>query len=577
MASDGAAPPPPSKVARIYMPVSGLEVCLLDVGRFVALSGYAKACRRLAFVSRDFYGEDDYLVAGKLLTYGPKKRTRLMSLARKRDKRRVSLLLKVGANANAADTGGLTPLLLASGRGHAVVVDMLLRNGADVDAEDARGRTALHHATAGQHLDVVRLLLAWSADVNAADTDGRTALHLASISGHTEVVRLLLASEGIDIDAYDNREWTPLLHAERHHRHAVTAVLVDAGAVLDWFDENGNTVLGRAIARDDMESVRRLVALGAAVSGEYIFYLHEACAAGNVELVRLLLEREKDNKKRDLNYEDDDGWTPLHHAEHNGHHAVTAVLVEAGAYIDWRNESDGKSVLDWALDEGDEASVRRLVALGAMIVAPKSWGQFCAVPLHRTSAAGNVAMVELLIELGAEVEAMDYEGQTALLNAAHSGHIDVIEVLVEAGADVDWCDEEGNTALTLMIKRSDDADAIRRLVDLGAKLQTAGWQKSPLHTACRAGRVRAVRALLKLGADVDAREGYGRSGPTALHIACERGFTETARALIEGGARMTMRDRDGFSPLELAVRHKKAETAAVVEEAVKAKAAAGGV
>jgi ankyrin repeat protein len=438
MASDGAAPPPSPKVARIHMPVSGLEVGLLDVGRFVALSGYAKACRRLAFVARGFYGEDDYLVAGKLLTYGPKRRTRLMSLARKGDKRRVSLLLDVGANANAADTDGMTPLLLASGRGHAAVVDMLLRNGADVDAEDSRGRTALHHATAGQHLDVMRLLLAWSADVNAADTDGRTALHLASIGGHTEVVRLLLEVEGVDVDASDNREWTPLLHAEHRRRHAVTALLVGAGADLDYTDENMETVLGRGIARDDMESVRRLVALGAAVSGEYITYLHEACAAGNVELVRLLLEREKDDKKRDLDREDEDGWTPLHHAEDNGHHAVTALLVGAGASIDLWRESDGKTVLDLALDEGDLGSVRRLIDLGASPDAPDYCDYGVTVALHRASAAGNVAMVRLLLELGAKVDTPDGRGWSALLNAKRNRHADVVKVLIKAGADVNW-------------------------------------------------------------------------------------------------------------------------------------------
>jgi ankyrin repeat domain-containing protein 50 len=393
------------------MPFSGLEVGLLDVGRFVALNGYAPACLRLAFVARGFYDEDDYLVACKHVRYGDKQRTRLMSLARKGDKRRVSLLIDVGADVNAADTDGRTALHLASSCGRTDIVRILVQRGADLDAEDARGRTALHlssrgghvdvvrllleveesrvlldeevnidvqdatewtplhHATAGQHLDVMRLLLDWSADVTAKDGAGRTALHHASIDGQVDVVRILLASEGIDVDASDRREWTPLLRAEQHHRHAVTALLVGAGAVLDWFDDEMETVLGWAIARGDMVSVRRLVALGAAVSGEYIHYLHEACAAGNVELVRLLLEREKDDKKRKLDREDEDGWTPLHHAEHNGHHAVTELLAGAGVDMDAVN-GQWRTVLDWAIARRDEASIRRLVALGAIPDVP---------------------------------------------------------------------------------------------------------------------------------------------------------------------------------------------------------------
>jgi ankyrin repeat protein len=535
MASDGAAPPPSPKVAR-RMPVSGLEVCLLDVGRFVALNGYAPACRRLAFVARGFYGEDDYLVAGKLLTYGPKKRTRLMSLARKGDKRRVALLLDVGANANAADTDGQTPLLLASGRGHAAVVEMLLRNGADVDAEDARGRTALHHATAGQHLDVMRLLLVWSADVTVKDADGRTALHLASIGGYTEVVRLLLAVEGVDVDASDNREWTPLLHAEHNGHHAIVELLAGAGASLDWFDENGNMVLGWAIARDDMESVRRLVALGAAVSGEYIFYLHEACAAGNVELVRLLLEREEDDKKRDLDREDEDGWTPLHHAEDNGHHAVTALLVGAGASIDRWSESDGKSVLDRALDEGGLGSVRRLIDLGASPDAPDYCDYGVTVALHRASAAGNVAMVRLLLELGAKVDTPDGRGWSALLNAEHSGHDAVVKLLADAGADVEWSDGKGKTVLDWAIEDSDEA-SVRRLMALGATLDAPDYcdygVTVALHRASAAGNVAMVRLLLELGAKVDTPDGRGWS---ALLNAKRNRHADVVKVLIKAGA-----------------------------------------
>jgi ankyrin repeat protein len=516
MASDGAALQPPAKAAR--MPVSGLEVGLLDVGRVVALNGYAPACRRLAFVSRDFYSEDDLLVACKLVRYGVKQRTRLMSLARKGDLRRVSLLLDVGADVNAASITG--------------------------------------------HLDdIVRLLFDGSADEMAKDTDGCTALHHASIAGHVDVVRLLL-----DVNAEDNKGWTALLHAERHGHHAVTALLVGKGASLDCTDENVETVLGWAIARGDMKSVRRLVALGAGVSGEDIYYLIDACAAGNVELVRLLLEREADGKKRDLNHKDEDGRTALLLAERNGHHAIVEMLVRAGASPDSLDDNRS-TVLGWAIDRRDEASIRRLVALGAAVS-----GEYITY-LHKASAAGNVAMVRLLIELGADVNAYDTNWWTPLLYAEHNGHHAVTALLVGARASLDWRDEsDERSVLDWAIERNDLA-SIHRLYDLGAKIQKGNWGPAPLHVASRAGRVEAVRALLELGADVDAREGDGDSGPTALHIACEMGFAETARALVEGGADAAARDKGGNTPLELAVLHGNAETAAVVEEAVAAAAA----
>jgi hypothetical protein len=86
---DDAAPSPPAQRARPDDPpavsVCGLEVGLLDVGRVVALNGYADECGRLAFVSSSFYLEWDLLMATKRVRYGRKKRTRLKSLSRTGD------------------------------------------------------------------------------------------------------------------------------------------------------------------------------------------------------------------------------------------------------------------------------------------------------------------------------------------------------------------------------------------------------------------------------------------------------------------------------------------------------------
>ena len=149
---------PPAAPRPFRLPVSGLEVGLLDVGRFVALNGYAHECRLLPFLSRAFRREEDFLVACKHVRYGGKQRTRLMSLAIQGDVDRVSLLLKVGADVDARDAGGWTPLHWASATGRETVVRLLLDKGADVNATKTFGKTPLHIASERGHASIVRLL-----------------------------------------------------------------------------------------------------------------------------------------------------------------------------------------------------------------------------------------------------------------------------------------------------------------------------------------------------------------------------------------------------------------------------------
>jgi ankyrin repeat protein len=196
---DGA---PPAQRARPdddppAVSVCGLEVGLLDVGRVVALNGYPEACKRLAFVSSAFYLERDLLMATKRVRYGPWKRTRLMGLSRKGDVERVSFLLKVHAEVDAADAYGRTSLHIASSNGHASVVRLLLDRGAGMGAADEYGWTPLHWASQKGYASVVLLLLDKGADAGTTTTTGGwTPLHLASESGHAAVVALLREAGG---------------------------------------------------------------------------------------------------------------------------------------------------------------------------------------------------------------------------------------------------------------------------------------------------------------------------------------------------------------------------------------------
>ena len=100
-------------------------------------------------------------------------------------------LLDRGAQINAKDKDGATPLQHASMYGHKVVVRLLLAKKADVNARDNNGETALMLASKDGYREVVQMLLAKKALVNAKDNNGRTALMLASQGGHRDVGKLL--------------------------------------------------------------------------------------------------------------------------------------------------------------------------------------------------------------------------------------------------------------------------------------------------------------------------------------------------------------------------------------------------
>jgi ankyrin repeat protein len=247
---DDGAPPaqrarpdddPPAPVS-----VCGLEVGLLDVGRVVALNGYPEACRRLAFVSSGFYLERDLLMATKRVRYGPLKRTRLMSLSRKGDVERVSFLLKVGAEVDAADAGGWavgsTSLHWAGKEGHASVVRLLLDQGADVGARTIDGKTPLHWACQWGQESVVTLLLDGGADMGAGTGNGWTPLHWASAEGRDSVI-LLLLDRGADVGVAGRLDWTPLHVASNYGRESVVHLLLDRGADITARTANGSTPL----------------------------------------------------------------------------------------------------------------------------------------------------------------------------------------------------------------------------------------------------------------------------------------------------------------------------------------------
>ena len=256
---------------------------------------------------------------------------------------------------------------IAAESGYTVAIGNLLAAGAECN-------TALHSATRGGHVTTVRLLLDRGADTEANDSNKRTPLHMAAWDGHEAAIELLL-DKGADIEAKDSDSWTPLHMAARQGHRAAIGLLLDRGAAVKAKNSDIQTAL------------------------------HMASGAGHEAAIDLLLDQGADIEAKDLR-----GLTPLHIAARDGREAAIKLLLGRGAGIG-AGDIDKQTPLHMAAWYGHEAAVGLLLDRGADIEAKDLLKQ---TPLHRAALGGYVAVIELLLDREASTLASDAKGETPL-------------------------------------------------------------------------------------------------------------------------------------------------------------------
>jgi ankyrin repeat protein len=168
--------------------------------------------------------------------------------------------------------------------------------------------------------------------------------------------------------------------------------------------------------------------------------------------------------------------------------------------------------------------------------------------LHAITEFGNEVSLTLLLAKGSDVNAVDHAGNTALHLAAKSRQA-IVQMLLDNGAEIDASANDGRTAL-INAAESCRPDIVRLLIEKGANIKrkdSLDW--SALHYAAFEGSATVVQMLLEKGADLEMIGGYGR---TPLHCAASRGRETVVQILVQKGANVRAKSRDGLTALDLA-------------------------
>ncbi len=269
-------------------------------------------------------------------------------------------MLKSGGAANAADSGGTTPLMAAVGSGSPAAVLSLLQAGADPNAADAQGRTALMLAAARQP-DIIAALLDAKANTDQRDKKGDDALNYAAAACQAGAAAVLEKAGAAGMRGKPPAQTAGARAILSCDGTAVLAAITNPASVAE-VDASGRTALWYAAAVGKQDAAELLLAAGAdpnAADENRLTPVHMAAAFARPSLLKALLAKGGDSSVRSSS-----GDTALHFAVAAQCSACVSALAPTAAVADIQNEA-GDSALIIATRLGDDVLVKQLLNAGA--------------------------------------------------------------------------------------------------------------------------------------------------------------------------------------------------------------------
>ena len=346
----------------------------------------------------------------------------LKEAARKGQINTLQRLLELGADREARDDRGYTPLHNAIRWGKIGIVQRLLEHGADREARDGLGYTPLHNAIRWGNIETVQRLLEHGADREAKDDNGNTPLHVAAASGSSEIFVLLLEN-GASINSKNKQKETFLYIAIQNNNYHIVE------ALFNFINQ-----------KEREEIVEKLVPTSRDPKEV------EDMKKQWESLPPLLVQKIVQASKMHLT------WLPLF-----SNKTVELLLNkkqcketdELIARLSQYDRIEISRLLHRAAKNDNTKIVLDLLAEGADREARDGLGY---TPLHNAIRWGNIETVQRLLELGADREAKDNFGYTPLHNAIRWGNreiVEIVQLLLAKGADREAKANNGYTPLSL--------------------------------------------------------------------------------------------------------------------------------
>ena len=442
-------------------------------------------------------------------------------------------IIKYGADVNAVNRTGKTPLLLSCFYGQKDLAKVLLRAGADPSISDEQSFSSLHAAVDGRcNKDTLQTLIDHGAHTDAKRKDGATALLSACRTGQSESVMFLLES-GADVNII-KPDGTTCLHLAVHGHCSKEALLkiIEQGANVNALNNNGQTALVLACYTAQEKHVKVLLKRGAdpnisdaSGNSSLLFAVSGHCS--NKTLQEIITQ------KADLDYQNNKGRTALALACFYGHYDSVKVLLEAASNPNISDNEGCTSLHTAAIGGSSKKIIQAIINHGADVKAT-SKKRFTA--LMMACKHKNLHTAKVLLKAGSDTNIADKDGNTCLMYAVHCDcNKDVLQAIIDRGADVNMTDKSNVTALMIALVKK-YTDAILLLLKAGADPNirkddcTATCLMYAVDTDCSK---EVLQAITDHGADVNATS---KETSTALMIACEKSYTDAINVLLEAGA-----------------------------------------